>query len=167
MTKKNIWRLSLSSHRHKLEENHMSAARDSIRHLSSTTVWTAALNMKRNSDVLLTVHLSIFISVINQIDAQGGRLVHETATCRCDDTRGCVMQFWPPDEHMCSKHVEAWNKLIVKQKGFAWSWLITEITEKKCSYSERNWTGSTVRENISLKSGLPRFFTDTSQLNIT
>jgi len=34
-------------------------------------------------------------------------------------TRGCVMQFWPPDdEHMCSKHVEAWNKLIVKQKKF-------------------------------------------------
>jgi len=27
------------------------------------------------------------------------------------------MQFWPPDdEHMCSKHVEAWNELIVKQK---------------------------------------------------
>jgi len=27
--------------------------------------------------------------------------VHETATYRCDDTRGCVMQFWPPDdEHM-------------------------------------------------------------------
>jgi len=26
----------------------------------------------------------------------------------CDDTRGCVMQFLPPDdEHMCSKHVEA------------------------------------------------------------
>jgi len=41
----------------------------------------------------------------------GGRLVHENATYRCDDTRGCVMQFWPPeDEHMCSKHVEAWNK---------------------------------------------------------
>jgi len=32
-------------------------------------------------------------------------------TYRCDDTRGCVMQFWrPDDEHMCSKHVEAWNK---------------------------------------------------------
>jgi len=32
-------------------------------------------------------------------------------THRCDDTCGCVMQFWPPDdEHMCSKHVEAWNK---------------------------------------------------------
>ena len=26
------------------------------------------------------------------------------------------MQFWPPDdEHMCSKHVGAWNKLIVKK----------------------------------------------------
>ena len=25
------------------------------------------------------------------------------------------MQFWPPDdEYMCSKHVEAWNKLTVK-----------------------------------------------------
>jgi len=29
-------------------------------------------------------------------------------TYRCDGTRGCVMQFWPPDdEHICSKHVEA------------------------------------------------------------
>jgi len=38
-------------------------------------------------------------------------------TYRCDDTRGCIIQFWPHDEHMCSKHVEAWNKLIVKQKN--------------------------------------------------
>ena len=42
--------------------------------------------------------------------------VHETATDRFDDTRSCVMQFWTPDdEQMCSKHVEAWNELIVKQ----------------------------------------------------
>ena len=27
--------------------------------------------------------------------------VHGTATQRCDDTRGCIIQFWPPDdEHM-------------------------------------------------------------------
>ena len=46
---------------------------------------------------------------------------------RCDDTRGCVMQFWPSDdEHMCSKHVEPWNKLV-KQKVCASSWLIIEI----------------------------------------
>jgi len=38
------------------------------------------------------------------------------------------MQFWPTDdEHMCSKHVDAWNKLNVKQKFCASSWLITEI----------------------------------------
>ena len=54
--------------------------------------------------------------------------MRETATYTCDNTGGCVMQFWPPDdEHMCSKHVEAWNKLIVKQKFCASSWLITEI----------------------------------------
>ena len=34
---------------------------------------------------------------------------------QCDDTRDCIVQFCPPDdEHMCSKHVEAWNKLIIK-----------------------------------------------------
>jgi len=45
--------------------------------------------------------------------------VHETATYRCDDTRDCVMQFWPPDdEHNCSKHVETWNKLTVKKSFF-------------------------------------------------
>jgi len=63
------------------------------------------------------------------ITSIGGRLVHKTATYTCDDTRGCcVMEFWPPDdEHKCSKHVEAWNKLIVKQNFCASSWLITEI----------------------------------------
>jgi len=73
-------------------------------------------------DVLLTVHLSIFISVFNQLDAQNlfyGKFyftpLHVSSTYadhqgfkialhslwyhhtyRCDDTRGCVMQFWPP-----------------------------------------------------------------------
>ena len=47
------------------------------------------------------------------------------------------MQFWPPDdEHMCSKHVEAWNKLIVKQKLRASSWLITEINILRCTVSK-------------------------------
>ena len=27
--------------------------------------------------------------------------VHGTSTYKCDDTRGCIIQFWPPDdEHM-------------------------------------------------------------------
>jgi len=54
--------------------------------------------------------------------------VHETATYSCDETRGCVMQLWPPDdEYMFSKHVETWNELIVKQTFCASSSLITEI----------------------------------------
>ena len=56
-------------------------------------------------------------------------------TYSCDETTGCLMQFWPPDDvHMCSKHVEAWNKLIVKKQICASSWLITEIKKKssKC-----------------------------------
>jgi len=69
----------------------------------------------------------------NRTNSQYMELVYETATYRCDDTRICVIQFWPPDdEHMCSKHVEAWNKLIVKQKYFASSWLITETTNSTC-----------------------------------
>ena len=51
-----------------------------------------------------------------------------TVTYRCDDNRCCIIQFWSPDdEHMCSKYVEAWNKLIVKQKFCVSSWFITEI----------------------------------------
>ena len=69
--------------------------------------------------------------------AQVERAVHETATYRCDDTRGCVTQFWPPDDdHVCSKHVEAWNKLIVKQKFCASSWLITEINIRRYTVSK-------------------------------
>jgi len=38
----------------------------------------------------------------------GGRLVHGTATYRCEDTKAYIIQFCPPDdEQMCSKHVEA------------------------------------------------------------
>jgi hypothetical protein len=34
--------------------------------------------------------------------------VQGMVTYTCDDTRGCIVQFRPPDdEHMCSKHVEA------------------------------------------------------------
>jgi len=111
------------------------------------------INIRFYFDVLLTVHLSIFISVINQVDEQNFCLkisLFHASTCfehmyssswgqnclwyhhtyRCDDTRGWVMQFWPPDDgHMYSKHVLAWNELIVKQKYCASIWLVTEINE--------------------------------------
>ena len=47
-------------------------------------------------DVLLTVHLSIFISVFNQLDAQN--LFHN---------KFYFMPLPPDDKHMCLKHVEA------------------------------------------------------------
>ena len=40
---------------------------------------------------------------------------------QCDDTRDCNIQFCPPDDqHMCSKHVETWNKLIIKFSASSW-----------------------------------------------
>ena len=42
---------------------------------------------------------------------------------------------------MCSKHVEAWNKLIVKQKFCASSWLITEINILRCTVSNTSKFG--------------------------
>jgi len=39
-------------------------------------------------------------------------------------------------EHMCSKHVGAWNKLILKQKFCASSWLITEINILRCTVNK-------------------------------
>jgi len=78
---------------------------------------------------------------------------------RCDDTSGCIIQFWPPDdEHMYSKHVEAWNKLIVKQTFCASSWLITEINILRCTVSKTSqllycWQlclGQRWRENVLL-----------------
>jgi len=61
--------------------------------------------------VLITMRSKLHYTAFGIITPIGGRLSqpeHETATYRCDDTRGCVMQFLPPDDkHMCSKHVEA------------------------------------------------------------
>ena len=40
----------------------------------------------------------------------------------------------------CSKHVEAWNKLIVKQKFCASSWLITEINNRHAQSAKHQKT---------------------------
>ena len=55
--------------------------------------------------VLLTVHPRMILAN-NQLDAQFFMYIyfyslHVSATYKCDDTRGCIIQFWPPDdEHM-------------------------------------------------------------------
>jgi len=93
------------------------------------------------TNVLIIRRSKLYYTASGIITPIGGRLlsqpVHETATSRCDDTRCCVIQFWPlDDEHVCSKHVEAWNKLIVKQNVCASSWLITEINILRCTDSK-------------------------------
>ena len=65
-----------------------------------------------------------FISVINQLDVQNCCFTissFHVSTCF---------------EHMRSKHLEAWNKLIVKQQFCTSSWLITEINILKCTVSK-------------------------------
>ena len=50
-----------------------------------------------------------------QVERGLSQPVHETATYWCDDTRGCVTQFWPPDdEYMCSKHIQGtgWERTL-------------------------------------------------------
>ena len=55
-------------------------------------------------------------------------------TYRCDDTRDCIIQFCPPDdEHLCSKHVEAWKKLIIK---FSASLVNIKINILRCTVSK-------------------------------
>jgi len=62
-------------------------------------------------------------------------------TYMCDDTRGCVMQYWPPDgEHMCSKHVEAWKKNLLWNKFCVSSWLNTEIKLPRLIFSSHSLT---------------------------
>ena len=80
--------------------------------------------------VLIVRRAKLYYTVSGIITPVGGRPVHGTATNRCDDTRDCVIQFCPPDnEHMCSKHVEAWNKLIIKLSASSWLILINKYIE--------------------------------------
>ena len=47
---------------------------------------------------------------------------------RCDDTKDCIIQFYPPDdEHLCSKHVEAWNILTIKFSASSWLILLQNM----------------------------------------
>jgi hypothetical protein len=76
-------------------------------HVSSTCA--------HHQEVKIALH-SLWYHHTYRCDDTRGCVMHETATYRRDDTIGCVMQLWPADdEHMWSKHVEAWNKLIVNK----------------------------------------------------
>ena len=72
-----------------------------------------------------------FISVINQLDAQ-----HFCFTISFISCLYILFHASTCFEHMCSKHVEAWSKLIVKQKFCASIWVITEINILRCTVSK-------------------------------
>ena len=71
--------------------------------------------------VLIVRKAKLYYTVSGIITPIGGHHVHRMATYRCDGTRDCIIQFCPPDdEHMCSKNVEAWNKLIINFSASSW-----------------------------------------------
>ena len=73
------------------------------------------------AQVLIVRRSKLYYTVSGIITPIGGRPVHGKATYRCGDTRDCIVQFWPPDdENLCSKHVEAWNELIIKFSASSW-----------------------------------------------
>ena len=80
------------------------------------------------AQVLIVRRPKLYYTVSGIITPIGGRPVHKLredcareATYRCDDTRDYIVQSWlPDDEHLCPKHVEAWNKLIVKFSALSW-----------------------------------------------
>jgi len=99
----------------------------------SPTWWTKFLFYKKFISCLYMFRAHLLIIRRSKLHYTASGII----TPICDDTRGYVMQFWPlDDEHMCSKHVEAWNKLIVKQKFCASIWLITEINILRCMISK-------------------------------
>jgi hypothetical protein len=82
-----------------------------------TSHWDPAREIQNS----LLIHPVQFPRALKHFSNTYGSTQHGTATYRCDDTRDCIIQFCPPeDEHMCSKHVEAWNKLIIKFSASSW-----------------------------------------------
>jgi len=108
--------------------------------------WTSFRSWNTGDKLDRNLSLCFFTSVINQHNAQNFcftiSLFHASTcfehVCSSSGSQNCItLQFWPPDdEHMCSKHVEAWNKFIVKQKICASSWLITEINILRCTVNK-------------------------------
>ena len=103
----------------------MSSAVSDVKH-ENQELWTSAtiLTNKTDKQTKSKRNESVFSSGINQLDA-----LNFGFTISLFHASTCF-------EHMCSKHVEAWNKLIVKQIFCVSSWLITEINIVRCTVSK-------------------------------
>ena len=63
--------------------------------------------------------------------------MHGTATYRCDDTRGCIIQFWHlDDKHMVLETCRGMKQTYCKTKFCASSWLITKINILRCTVNK-------------------------------
>jgi len=63
------------------------------------------------ANVLIIRRSKLHYTASGIITSIGGRLVHQTATYRCDDTRGCVMQF---DHLMMSTFARNMKRVKIK-----------------------------------------------------
>ena len=56
-------------------------------------------------------------------------------SAECDDTRCCIIQFWPPgDEHIVLETCSGYNKIIIKTRLCELSWSITKISQSLIRY---------------------------------
>ena len=117
----------------------------------------ACTNYSRTHNYAIWKHrqqrTGIFLSVINQLDAQNFcftiSLFH-ASTCF---------------EHMCSKHIEAWNKLIVEQNFCASNRLITDTNILRCTVSKTSKKRTGSNGVISQKTQSP--WTPLSEIQIS
>ena len=92
--------------------------------------------------VLIIRRSKLHYTASGMIPPVGGRPVQrlrEDSTISLFHTSTCF-------EHMCSKHVEVWNILIVKQKFYASIWLTTEINILRCAASKPSKVASNAGE---------------------
>ena len=64
------------------------------------------MSLHVSSTVLLIIRRSkLYYTASGIITPIGGCLVHQSATYRCDDTRGCVMQFYLLMMSTCTRNM--------------------------------------------------------------
>ena len=77
--------------------------------------------------------------------------VHRTATYRCDDTRCCIIQIWPPDdEHIVLETCRGIQLTYYKRRICALSWLIAKII-LRCTVSKTSKLNSEQLKQIVKK----------------
>ena len=73
------------------------------------------------AQALIVRRPKLYYTFSGSITPIGGRPVQGTTTYKCDDIRDCIVQFLlPDDQRLCSKYVEARNKLIIKFSVSSW-----------------------------------------------